>query len=245
MFDFVYYLHYHPFSAPRPTYSMPLTYSYRYPHPAVTTDVVVFTVRRQRLQLLLVRRGAPPYQGHWALPGGFLGIDEDLEQCAKRELQEETGVSGVFLEQLYTFGQPDRDPRERVISVTYFALVPSDRIELRAASDAREVRWFPFDRLPVLAFDHTEVIALAHRRLVAKLHYSTIAFQFMPETFTLSELQAVYEILRNAPLDKRNFRKSILALGQIAETGELRRGGNHRPAKVYRVEHPERVDIIR
>ena len=137
---------------------MSSSFCYPYPHPAVTTDVVVFTVRQRRLQLLLVRRGAPPFADRWALPGGFLNIDEDLESCAKRELREETGVGGVFLEQLYTFGQPDRDPRERVISVTYFALVPSDRIELRAASDAREVRWFPFDELPQLAFDHNQVI---------------------------------------------------------------------------------------
>ena len=224
---------------------MATSYCYSHPHPAVTTDVVVFTIRDQRLQLLLVRRGGPPFQGCWALPGGFLDIDEDLEQCAQRELQEETGVSGVFLEQLYTFGDPGRDPRERVISVTYYALVPSDRLQLQAASDATDARWFPFEALPRLAFDHNRVIALAHQRLVAKLSYSTIAFQFMPERFTLSELQRVYEILRSEPLDKRNFRKSILAHGQVVETGEKRRNGNHRPAKVYRVQHPERVDIIR
>ncbi len=224
---------------------MPMSYSYPYPHPAVTTDVVVFTIRDQRLNLLLVRRAAPPYAGMWALPGGFLDIDEDLEHCAKRELEEETGVTGVYLEQLYTFGQPDRDPRERIISVTYYALVPSDRIELRAASDAAAADWFALDNLPALAFDHDRIIALAHRRLVDKLDYSTIAFQFMPETFTLSELQRVYEILLNEKVDKRNFRKRMLALQQIEETGTLRRNGKHRPARVYRVKNPERVEIIR
>lgn len=222
-----------------------MSYSYPYPHPAVTTDVVVFTIRDQRLNLLLVRRAAPPYAGMWALPGGFLDIDEDLEHCAKRELEEETGVTGVYLEQLYTFGQPDRDPRERIISVTYYALVPSDRIELRAASDAAAADWFALDNLPALAFDHDRIIALAHRRLVDKLDYSTIAFQFMPETFTLSELQRVYEILLNEKVDKRNFRKRMLALQQIEETGTLRRNGKHRPARVYRVKNPERVEIIR
>jgi 8-oxo-dGTP diphosphatase len=224
---------------------MSAAYSYRYPHPAVTTDVVVFTIREQRLQLLLVRRAAEPYRKAWALPGGFLDIDEDLESCAKRELEEETGVTGVYLEQLYTFGCPARDPRERVISVTYYALVPSDKIELRPASDAADARWFPLDGIPDLAFDHQEIVALAHSRLAAKLRYSTIGLQFMPETFTLSELQAVYEILRNEQIDKRNFRKWILSLGELEETGEQRRNGNHRPAKTYRVKHPDRVEIIR
>jgi len=220
-------------------------YCYQYPHPAVTTDVVVFTIRDQRLQLLLVRRACEPFKGRWALPGGFLDINEDLEECAKRELEEETGVHGLYLEQLYTFGKPDRDPRERVISITYYALIPSDKVELRASSDAKDAAWFPLDELPQLAFDHKEIIDLAHQRLVAKLNYSTITFQFMPKTFTLSELQRVYEILRNEKLDKRNFRKWISTLNQIEETGKLRRSGNHRPAKVYRVKNPDRVEIIR
>jgi 8-oxo-dGTP diphosphatase len=221
------------------------TYCYPYPHPAVTTDVVIFSIRDQRLVLLLVKRANPPFRDSWALPGGFLDIDEDLVDCAQRELREETGVRGVYLEQLYTFGRPDRDPRERVISVVYLALVPSDRIQLEAASDASDARWFPRDELPVVAFDHEEIIHLAHRRLVAKLDYSTIAFQFMAEEFTLSELQRVYEILLDQPLDKRNFRKWILALEHIEETGEQRRTGNHRPARVYRATNPERVHIIR
>jgi len=218
---------------------------YQYPHPAVTTDVAVFTIRDQQLTLLLVQRAGEPYQGMWALPGGFLDIDEDLEACAKRELEEETGISGVYLEQLYTFGMPNRDPRERIISVTYYALVPSDRLQLKAASDAADAQWFTLDQMPPLAFDHQQIIALAQSRLAAKLDYSTIAFQFMPETFTLSELQAVYEILLNEHLDKRNFRKKILSLKQIEETGELRRTGNHRPARVYQLKNPERVDIIK
>ena len=220
-------------------------FCYRYPHPAVTTDVVVFTIRAERLHLLLVKRGNPPFKGHWALPGGFLDIGEDLDTCAQRELEEETGVSGVYLEQLYTFGRPGRDPRERVISVTYYALVPAGRISPKAASDAAEVDWFAIDELPDLAFDHAEIVAAAHSRLVAKLDYSTIAFQLMPEIFTLSELQRVYEALLNEPLDKRNFRKRILAMDQIEETGRLRRTGNHRPAREYRLKHPERVDIIK
>ncbi len=222
------------------------TFSYRYPHPAVTTDVVIFTLLDGRLQLLLVKRANPPFKGDWALPGGFLDIDEDLDTCAARELEEETGVSGVYLEQLYTFGATHRDPRERVISVTYYALVPQHTLTTpRAASDAADVGWHAFDRLPKLAFDHAQIIKMAHQRLVAKLEYSTIAFQFMPEAFTLSELQCVYETLLNQSLDKRNFRKRILSLDLIEETGKLRRTGKHRPAREYRVKHPRRVEIIK
>ncbi len=222
------------------------TFSYRYPHPAVTTDVVIFTLLDGRLKLLLVKRANPPFKGDWALPGGFLDIDEDLDTCAARELEEETGVSGVYLEQLYTFGATHRDPRERVISVTYYALVPQHALATpRAASDAADVGWHAFDRLPKLAFDHAQIIKMAHQRLVAKLEYSTIAFQFMPEAFTLSELQGVYETLLNQTLDKRNFRKRILSLDMIDETGKLRRTGKHRPAREYRVKHPRRVEIIK
>ncbi|AKH20450.1 NUDIX hydrolase [Sedimenticola thiotaurini] len=222
-----------------------MTFEYQYPHPAVTTDVAVFTLLDQQLQLLLIRRGEEPYKGHWALPGGFLEIDEDLDSCAKRELKEETGVDDLYLEQLYTFGRPDRDPRERVISVTYYALVPADKLNLSAGSDAAEASWFPLQALPDLAFDHAEIILLARERLAAKTHYSTIAFQLMPETFTLSELQTVYEILRNEKLDKRNFRKWVLSLQLLEETGGKRRNGNHRPAKIYRLTDPDRVHIIR
>jgi len=222
------------------------TFSYRYPHPAVTTDVVVFTIREQRLHLLLIQRANPPFQGHWALPGGFLDIDEDIDTCAARELAEETGLSDLYLEQLYTFGAPDRDPRERVISVAYYALVASDRIQAPvAASDATAVAWFPFDQLPQTAFDHARIIAKAHERLIAKLDYSSIALQLLPETFTLSELQAVYETLRGDKLDKRNFRKRILSLDLIEETGETKRNGKHRPARAYRAQRPNRVEIIK
>jgi len=222
------------------------TFCYRYPHPAVTTDVVVFTIRDGRLSILLVKRANPPHQGEWALPGGFLDIDEGLDACATRELEEETGISGVYLEQLYTFGATDRDPRERVISVTYYALLPQDALTTpRAASDAADVGWHALEKLPGLAFDHAQIIDMAHRRLIAKLDYSTIAFQFMPETFTLSELQCVYEALLNQPLDKRNFRKRILSLDLIEETGRKCRNGKHRPAREYRARHPERVEIIK
>ena len=220
-------------------------YCYEYPHPAVTTDIVIFTIREQQLKLLLVKRKGEPYKGKWALPGGFVAIDEDLHQCAERELAEETGVSGVYLEQLYTFGDPKRDPRERVITVAYYALIPSDKIELRAATDAEAVGWFAMDELPKLAFDHGDILETAKQRLVAKLDYSTIAFQFMSKEFTLTELQEVYEIILEEEVDKRNFRKWVLALESIEETGNERREGRHRPAKLYRLKDPYTVEIIK
>jgi 8-oxo-dGTP diphosphatase len=181
----------------------------------------------------------------WGLPGGFLEISEDLETCAKRELKEETGIDGVYLEQLYTFGDPHRDPRERVISVTYFALVHPSPISPRAGSDANQARWFPRYALPELAFDHARMIELAYQRLVAKLEYSSIAFQFMPNQFTLSQLQTVYEIILNREFDKRNFRKRILAQNLIKATDQYTRSGNHRPARLYRLRNPKRVDILK
>lgn len=224
---------------------MAMKYCYKYPHPAVTTDIVIFTIQDQQLKALLIKRKGAPYKGKWALPGGFVGIDEDLEDSAKRELAEETGVRGVYLEQLYTFGKPKRDPRERVITVAYFALIPPDKVELKAATDAEAVDWFPMDDLPRLAFDHTAILDTAHNRLIAKLDYSTIAFQFMPKEFTLSQLQHVYEIILRQELDKRNFRKWVLALENIEETGNELRDGAHRPAKLYRVTNPDVVEIIK
>lgn len=220
-------------------------HQYEYPHPAVTTDIVIFTVRDKQLKLLLIMRGGEPYKGKWALPGGFVQLDEDLETGARRELAEETGISGVYLEQLYTYGAVDRDPRERVITVAYSALIPSEKIQLRASTDAEAVGWFSMDELPELAFDHNNIVDMAHQRLVAKLDYSTIAFQFMPDEFTLSELQDVYEIILREEMDRRNFRKWMLALDQIKETGGERREGAHRPAKLYRVINPDKVEIIK
>ncbi len=222
-----------------------MAYTYRYPHPAVTTDIVIFTIRQDELKVLLIKRALAPHRNEWALPGGFIKLEESLDEGARRELEEETGVSGVYLEQLYTFGQPDRDPRERVITVAYYALVPSDKFEVRAGSDAEGVSWFGMKEIPNLAFDHQEILDMAHERLTAKLEYSTIAFQFMPINFTLSELQHVYEVILRGPIDKRNFRKRILGLELINETGKERKTGAHRPAKLYRVINRNRIEFIK
>lgn len=222
-----------------------MSYTYEYPHPAVTTDIVIFTIRQDELKVLLIKRALPPHQGMWALPGGFVNLDESLEEGARRELQEETGVSDVFLEQLYTFGALDRDPRERVITVAYYALIPSDEIDIQAGTDAEGVSWFGMQELPELAFDHASILDMAHERLRAKLDYSTIAFQFMPRNFTISELQHVYEVILREPVDKRNFRKRILRLDLIAETGKEKRDVAHRPAKLYRAKNRRRIDFIK
>jgi 8-oxo-dGTP diphosphatase len=211
----------------------------------VTTSVVVFTVRENELKLLLVRRPQAPFRGLWALPGGFVRVDEDLDASAQRKLWEKAGVDGVYLEQLYTFGRPDRDPRGRVVTVAYYALVPTVRLQQRPAPLADAVGWFGLGSLPALAFDHADIVVQAHRRLVAKLDYSTIAYQFMPEEFTLSQLQSVYEIILRERLDKRNFRKRVLGFGHLVETGAVRRDGSHRPARLYRVRNRGTVEIIR
>ena len=213
--------------------------------PVLTTNIVVFTLRDEQLKLLLVRRANPPYQDYWALPGGVVGEDEDIEANAMRKLAEGTGVSGVYLEQLCTFGDPGRDPRERVISVAYYALVPSERLRLRTDERGEGVGWFAIDERPELAFDHGDMVEVAHQRLAAKLDYSTIAFQFMPQRFTLSDLQNVYQMILNCELDKRNFRKRMLAMDQIRETDEVRRNGSHRPARLYRAHNPNEVQIIK
>jgi 8-oxo-dGTP diphosphatase len=201
--------------------------------PLVTVDLVIFTVRERALKLLLIQRAIPPFEGSWALPGGFVREREALEACARRELEEETGVRDIYLEQLFTFGEPDRDPRSRVITVAYFAIISSDRHVLRASTDAADARWFPVSDLPALAFDHDRIVEYAIERLRNKLEYTTVGFQLLPESFTLTELQQVYEIILDKHIDKRNFRKKILSLGVILETGETKMDGVHRPARLY------------
>ena len=198
----------------------------------VTVDVVIFTIQEGVLKVLLVKRLIDPFIGQFAIPGGFVLEDEDLEQAAVRELREETGVSDVYLEQLYTFGKPDRDPRGRVVTVGYFALVSADR-KLKAGSDAAEAAWFPMNNLPPLAFDHATILNYALERLRNKLEYTTVGFQLLPEKFTLTELQDVYAAILGKKLDKRNFRRKMSVLKILKPLPEYRRGGQ-RPAQLYR-----------
>lgn len=208
-------------------------FAYEHPRAALTVDSVVFGLDDGELKVLLIQRNLPPFEGRWALPGGFVHLDEDLDAAARRELEEETGISKVYLEQLYTFGDPKRDPRGRVVSVVYFALVDAGRQRIAAASDAADAGWHSVFGPPRLAFDHRKALDYAVWRLRNKLEWTTVGYELLPRKFTLSELQRVYEIILQRPVDKRNFRKKILAQGQIRELNETRADGAHRPAKLY------------
>ena len=172
-----------------------MPFTYEYPRPALTVDCVVFGFDGGGLQVLLIRRALEPFLGSWALPGGFVDMDEDLDQAARRELQEETHLSRVFLEQLFTFGTPGRDPRGRVVSVAYYALVRPDQHPATGDSDASEAAWHPVDQLPPLAFDHTQIIAKALERLRGKIRYQPVGFELLPKHFTLTQLQSLYEAI--------------------------------------------------
>lgn len=209
-------------------------YTYEYPQPALTVDIVAFSVQNRKLSVLLIKRAGEPFAGMWALPGGFVEIDENLEAAAERELEEETGLCGAYLEQLYTYGTPDRDPRGRVVSVAHFALIPSNEpIQTSGGSDAAKAGWHTLDELPPLAFDHAEITEYALRRLRYKLEYTAVGFQLLPDRFTLTELQQTYEIILGEELDKRNFRRRILEAGVIEATRH-KRSGEGRPAQLYR-----------
>ena len=204
-----------------------------YPRPSVTVDLIILTIAENDLQVLLIRRKQAPFAGRWALPGGFVEMNESLEDAAARELKEEVGVERVYLEQLYTFGEPKRDPRGRVISVAYFALIDAEGQRIVAASDAADAAWHSVFQPPRLAFDHRKVLDYAVSRLRNKLEWTTVGYELLPKRFTLSELQRVYEIILQRPIDKRNFRKKVLAQGQLRELDETRADGAHRPAKLY------------
>ena len=206
---------------------------YQPPRLTMTTDIVIFTIRDEGLQILLIQRGNPPFQGKWALPGGLVEEDEDVDVCARRELEEETGVAGLTLEQLHTFGAPGRDPRGRYVTVAYLTLVRPDRLSPKAGSDAASVRCFPVNPLPPLAFDHDTIIAMARVRLRCRLEQSAAAFGYLPEAFTLDDLRRLHEIVRGERLDPRHFRRWALAVGLVEETGEIRPAGRH-PARLYR-----------
>lgn len=199
----------------------------------VTVDVVIFALRQRELQVLLIQRALAPFAGRWALPGGFVRQHESLEAAARRELEEETGMRDVYLEQLYTFGDPDRDPRGRVITVAYYALLATEAAPLVAGADAGAARWMPARKHPSLAFDHERILRYALERLANKLEYTTVGFQLLPKKFTLSQLQRVYEAVLGRALDKRNFRRKIALLDILRPLQEWTREGPSRPAQLY------------
>jgi 8-oxo-dGTP diphosphatase len=198
----------------------------------VTVDIVLFTIRERALHVLLIRRLAKPFEGRYALPGGFVLEGESVDAAAARELREETGVDRVYLEQLYTFGEPRRDPRGRVITVAYYALAPENQA-LHAGTDASEAAWFPVSKLPALAFDHAKIVEYAQQRIRGKLDYTSVGFELLGENFTLSELQRVHEAILDQELDKRNFRRKVLQKGLVQALKQWRSDGR-KPAQLFR-----------
>jgi 8-oxo-dGTP diphosphatase len=213
-----------------------MAYTYEYPRPALTVDCVVFGLDEEDLKVLLVQRDLPPFKDRWALPGGFVRMEESVDDAARRELREETGLklNDLYLEQLYTFGDPGRDPRGRVVSVAYYVLVNLADHSVQAATDARDAAWFSVSDTPSLAFDHDAILAAALGRLKGKVRYQPIGFELLPPKFTLSQLQRLYETVLERPLDKRNFRKKILSMGVLVETDEVQQDVSHRAARLYR-----------
>ncbi|MCB9359256.1 NUDIX hydrolase [Candidatus Woesearchaeota archaeon] len=199
----------------------------------ITADAVVFTILKDQLKLLLIKRKLPPHKGSYALPGGFVNLDEGLYDACKRELEEETGVKDIYLKKLKVYGNPKRDPRARVITVPFLALIDSEELKLHAGDDAELANWHSAYRLPELAFDHDKIVEDALHQLRYEIQTTNIANQLMPERFTLTELQRAYEIILDKPLDKRNFRKRIDYLKLVKPLNETKMDGAHRPAKLY------------
>ena len=207
-------------------------YCYRYPHPAVTTDCVIFGFDGERLQVLLIERGLEPYKGRWAFPGGFLKMDETAEEGARRELKEETGLDSAYMEQFHTFSTPERDPRERVITIAYYALVKIQ--EVKGGDDAASARWFPLDEIPSLAFDHDYILRMATQHLREQIHFQPIGFDLLPEKFTLKELQVHYEAILGINFDRRNFSKKMMHLEILTDLEETIWPTPKREAKLYK-----------
>jgi 8-oxo-dGTP diphosphatase len=221
-----------------------MPHTYQYPRAALTVDCVVFGYDEGELKVLLIERALDPFKGTWALPGGFVRVDETLDEGARRELTEETGIKSVFLEQLYTFGAVDRDPRERVVSVAYYSLVKLSDHRARAATDAANAEWFPISKTPKLAFDHAEILRMAVARLKGNVRYEPIGFELLPPKFTLSQLQHLYEAVLGIALDKRNFRKKVLSFGLLVPLKETAMAGRHRPAQLFRFD-PNRYEQLK
>lgn len=208
-------------------------YTYKYPHPAVTADNVIFGFDGSSLHILLVERGLEPYKGCWALPGGFLQMDETIEQCAQRELAEETNVQEVYLRQFHVFSDVERDPRERILTVAFYALVRKSDYELIAGDDASDASWFPLNELPPLAFDHHKIIELAQSRLQEEIRIRPIAFKLLDKKFSMSELQRIYELINNTHYDRRNFQRKMMASGFLSDEGISKTVAANRPPQLF------------
>jgi len=212
----------------------------------VAVDAVVFGyTSRDGLQVLLIKRNIKPFKNVWALPGGLVGNEESLEEAIYRELKEEAGVSINYLEQLYSFGKPDRDPRNRVISITYYGLVKPDAFQIQAATDACDVAWFNIKTLPTLAFDHQDIITVAHNRLKSKITYQPLGFELLEERFPFSELEKLYMVVLDRAIDRRNFKKKVTSFGFLEETSEKQAlKGAGRPGNLFRFNETKYFQLV-
>lgn len=210
-----------------------MAYTYKYPHPAVTTDNVVFGYDGKNLHVLLIERGHDPYKGCWALPGGFLEMNETVEECAERELFEETSVKDIYLEQFHVFSTVHRDPRERILSVAFLALVHKSDFRIIAGDDAAKAEWFNINKLPKLAFDHNDIIKTARVRLQQNLRFKPIAFKLLDRKFAIGELQKLYEIINETKYDRRNFQKKMLSTGLLTLEGTCKKAMPCRAPQLY------------
>lgn len=217
----------------------------RFQHAIVAVDLVIFALRGNSVMVLLLKAKLPPFSGSWVLPGGLVAPDENFDQAVMRHLKDKTGLKKVYAEQLYTFGECERDPRGRVVSVAYLAMLPNIDDVLESSANYEAIEWHDIKKMPPLGYDHADMIALALHRLQSKLGYMNIAQYLLPSSFTLSELQALYETVLGRSLDKRNFRKKILSL-DLVEKLDKKSSGSFRPAELYRFSHkkPRVVEIL-
>lgn len=218
-------------------------YTYDYPRPAITVDCIIFGFDKNELKVLLTQRAIEPYFGKWAFPGGFINIDETADDSARRKLQEEVGLQDIFLEQLYTFSDLDRDPRYRVISIAYYALVRSTDYILEAGLNIEDVQWFSLQEIEDLAFDHNKILDIAIERLKGKIRYQPIGFELLPEKFTLPDLHRLYETILQRDIDRGNFRKKILSMDLLIDHSDEQENRPSRGAKIYSFDR-ERYEIL-
>ncbi|HTE10418.1 MAG TPA: NUDIX domain-containing protein [Chitinophagaceae bacterium] len=218
------------------------------PNIKIAVDAIVFGYsKNDGVSVLLIQRKYEPFKNGWAIPGGFVLENESLEEAVKRELQEETGIEVNYLEQLYTFGEPKRDPRQRIISVAYFGLVKASQYQqLKASTDAENAKWFNIKKLPVLAFDHKQILFAAIERLRAKVRYQPIGFELLDKKFPFSDVEKLYMVLLDRDINRRNFSKKILSFGFLEETGELlRTEAKGRPGKMYQFNQRRYKELIK
>lgn len=216
-------------------------YCYKYPHPAVTADCVIFGFDGVSIKVLLIQRAIDPYKGKWALPGGFMNIDESAEECARRELEEETGLKTASVEQFYTFTDVMRDPRERVITVAHYALVRLS--EVKGGDDAAKAQWFVQSEIPSLAFDHDRIVRMALARLKERICFEPIGFELLPDVFTMSELQNLYEAILGVKFDRRNFYNKMLKLGILTEAEPRPESASRRTPTKYRFNAEKYIEL--